>query len=245
MERTPTAGQLLDVWEQGRFQTTARRALLLLALAAPAVPSEKLACYSVGRRDHELLGLREKIFGPRLTGTAQCPSCGQEVEIDFSIRDIRTQGMSDAEQMHFVKIDGYDLQFHLPTCGDLVQFEANGVSGGNSHTLLECCVAETRHNGAAVAASSLPDETVAILSQRMAELDPQGDIQLALSCPTCACHWESPLDMASYLWNEIESWAGRMLREVHTLASAYGWREADILGMDPWRRQAYLELSRQ
>jgi hypothetical protein len=32
------------------------------------------------------------------------------------------------------------------------------------------------------------------------------------------------------------------LREVHTLAWAYGWREADILAMSPARRQFYIEL---
>ncbi|HSB10234.1 MAG TPA: phage baseplate protein, partial [Blastocatellia bacterium] len=29
---------------------------------------------------------------------------------------------------------------------------------------------------------------------------------------------------------------------VHTLASAYGWRESDILNLSPWRRQLYLTL---
>jgi hypothetical protein len=53
------------------------------------------------------------------------------------------------------------------------------------------------------------------------------------------------LDIASYLWSEIHAWAGRMLRDVHALAAAYGWREADILAMSPWRRQAYLEMIRQ
>ena len=34
----------------------------------------------------------------------------------------------------------------------------------------------------------------------------------------------------------------RFLRDVHTLASTYGWREADILALSPWRRQYYLAL---
>jgi hypothetical protein len=32
------------------------------------------------------------------------------------------------------------------------------------------------------------------------------------------------------------------MRQVHTLALAYGWREIDILAMSSWRRQAYLEM---
>jgi hypothetical protein len=35
-----------------------------------------------------------------------------------------------------------------------------------------------------------------------------------------------------------------VLREVHILASAYGWREDDILAMSPARRRIYLEMLR-
>jgi hypothetical protein len=44
------------------------------------------------------------------------------------------------------------------------------------------------------------------------------------------------------LWREIESMAGRLLRDVHALASAYGWHEKDILALSPVRRQFYLTL---
>ena len=35
----------------------------------------------------------------------------------------------------------------------------------------------------------------------------------------------------------------RILREVHTLAAAYGWSEAEILALSPARRRVYLELA--
>ena len=41
---------------------------------------------------------------------------------------------------------------------------------------------------------------------------------------------------------ELATQAKRLLREVHFLARAYGWREADILAMSARRRQAYLEM---
>jgi hypothetical protein len=49
-------------------------------------------------------------------------------------------------------------------------------------------------------------------------------------------------DIGAFLWEEIAAQARRLLREVHTLARAYGWREADILVMSAARRQAYLEM---
>jgi hypothetical protein len=48
-------------------------------------------------------------------------------------------------------------------------------------------------------------------------------------------------DIVSFLWTEIAAEAKRLLREVHILASAYGWREADIFSLSPLRRQFYLE----
>jgi hypothetical protein len=49
-------------------------------------------------------------------------------------------------------------------------------------------------------------------------------------------------DIASYFWDEINAWANRILREVHILASRYGWSERDILALSPWRRQFYLDM---
>ena len=76
----------------------------------------------------------------------------------------------------------------------------------------------------------------------MHEADPQADTQLSLTCPTCARVWQQAFDIVSYLWAEIGDWARRTLQEVHALATAYGWREADILAMSAQRRQWYLEM---
>jgi hypothetical protein len=76
----------------------------------------------------------------------------------------------------------------------------------------------------------------------MAELDPQSDVELSLSCPNCGHAWRAPLDIASYFWSEVEAWAQRLLLEVHQLARGYGWSERDILAMSARRRRAYLEM---
>ncbi len=245
MDRAPTASELLDAWEHGRFQPPVARARLLLALAVPAASPEDLDRFGIGRRDQELLDFRERVFGPRMAGVAQCPACAQEVELDFPVTDVRARAAIDAVEPQTLRFDGYDLRFRLPTCDDLAAVAALGDPPGRRAGLLRRCVTEARRGGEAAPAESLPDAVAAALSARMSELDPQGDIRLDLRCPECAGRWQAPLDVASYLWSEIHSWAERMLRDVHTLAAAYGWREADILTMGPSRRQAYLELIRQ
>jgi hypothetical protein len=76
----------------------------------------------------------------------------------------------------------------------------------------------------------------------MADADPQADVRLALDCPACGHNFLAAFDVAAYLWSEVNAWAYRLLGEVHSLASAYGWREEDILAMSPWRRRVYLEM---
>jgi hypothetical protein len=78
---------------------------------------------------------------------------------------------------------------------------------------------------------------------RMAEADPQADVQLDLSCPACRHRWLAVFDIVSFLWSEIDASARRTLQDVHRLATAYGWREPDILALTPWRRQVYLEMA--
>jgi hypothetical protein len=238
----PTASQILSVWEQARTQTHAQRALNLLALAVPTQSAAELTRYSVGRRDRELLGLRERLFGSRLIATTQCPVCREHVEANFAAADISMTAEPSADLFHTFESGGYGLRFRLPECGDLASLDSSTAGLDPRINLLERCVAEARVNGGDVAVHQLPTEVVSALSVKMAELDPQGDVQLALNCPACHHHWTAPFDVVSFLWTEIECWANRLLREVHVLASAYGWRESDILALSDARRRAYLEI---
>ena len=88
----------------------------------------------------------------------------------------------------------------------------------------------------------LPAEVLAGVAERMEAVDPQANAELILACPSCDHEWQALFDIAPFLYAEIRAWAHRLLRDVHTLASAYGWREADILAMSRWRRDAYLAM---
>ena len=79
--------------------------------------------------------------------------------------------------------------------------------------------------------------------RELAAGDPQAEVLLSLRCPACEHEWSTPFDILAYLWDEIDDWARRLLSEVHTLASAYGWSERDVLGMSARRRRLYLEMS--
>jgi hypothetical protein len=81
------------------------------------------------------------------------------------------------------------------------------------------------------------------IGQTLAMADPLAETRLALQCPVCENEWEETLDIVSFLWREIEARARRLLFEIHTLASAYGWTETAILSLSDRRRSTYLQMA--
>jgi uncharacterized protein YbaR (Trm112 family) len=243
--RALSAAELFEVWERGQGQSAAQRALLLLALACEETPPEHLARLSIGRRDSDLLALRKQTFGPELVSMVACPACGSQLEFRLHADDIRANPFEESDALLRVSEGEHEIAFRLPTSLDLATLDPSAGVEKNRRHLLERCVISATRAGSEMAASDLPGSAILAIAQRMSELDPQADVQLALACPQCEHKWQTPLDIVSYFWSEINAWAQRILREIHSLASAYGWRETDILALSAWRRQAYLELIEQ
>lgn len=237
-----TASDILALWERGAASDMAMRGALLLAATGEVGLPDQCARLPLGQRDARLLALRERLFGPQLASLANCPACAERVELQFNVADVRVSPGAQSDAALTVQAGEYETAFRLPTSADLQQLDASAELAANRRRLFELCIVSAHRGGKEVPASALPDEIAQAVATRMAEADPQADVQLAVCCPNCGHQWEAPFDIVSFLWTEIHAWAMRMLREIHVLASAYGWHEADILALSPSRRQAYLEL---
>jgi hypothetical protein len=106
--------------------------------------------------------------------------------------------------------------------------------------LLQRCILPTQ-DGAPSVDDEWSESTLEAVAERFARTETQADITLDVTCEACAYHWQLAFDIASFLWSEVSALVRRYLRDVHTLAWAYGWSEADILAMSPVRRQFYIE----
>ncbi len=232
--RALSAQEMLDVWERGVTQPPLMRALTLLAAASPEMSRDTLMQLSIGERNARLLTLREWAFGSRITGTAACPTCGEKLELEFSAADIRTQASNEASELQ-IDVDNYHVRFRLPNSADL-------LAASSQDALMTQCLLPSDSSDDQPNANRLPASVVDAIAEYMAQADPQANVQLALTCPNCNHAWQATFDIVSYFWTEINAWAIRILREVHTLARAYGWREADILALSPQRRQIYLNM---
>ncbi|MFJ2578027.1 hypothetical protein [Kitasatospora aureofaciens] len=231
-----TEAGLLAVWEAGRGQDAVRRALVLAA-AGGGDPSA-VADLAVGRREELVLALRERCFGPGLPCAVTCPSCRTELELELTAADV-TAG--PASGSHRIQLGCYEVDFRPITSRDLLAVGSSPRDAAR-RALLGRVLTSATADGAPVAAGDLPAAVLDTLAGALAAHDPQADIRLDLDCPDCGHTWTSPFDAAAYLWAELDAHARRLLHDVHVLATAYGWSEAEVLAVGPERRQLYLEL---
>lgn len=240
--RPLSASELLDIWEKGIGQNLVQQALMLLAAACPEIPIEKLALLSVGQRDGYLLTLREWTFGSKLVSLAICPNCSDRLELTFDVADIRVTSEADIAEILSLQVADYAVQFRLPNSLDLIALIGQKNVNPTQQMLLNHCLLDIQVNGETATKEQLPNHILESVVARMAASDPQADVQLKLNCPQCGHQWSATFDIVTFFWHEINTWANRILQQVHTIASAYGWRESDILAMSPQRRQLYLEM---
>jgi hypothetical protein len=242
----PTTAELLDVWEAGVQQSLPEKSLHLLRVAWSVADLSRVAAMSIGERDAGLLLLREWLFGPRLVNKAACPACAEVVEWEATTHGLRLQPPTIAEPPRVFDLmkEDFTVRFRLPNSYDLRRNAAELADQTTPRRLLLGCILSAQRHEQPCAVEELPPAVLDALSERMAQEDPQADIQMLVSCPSCGQQWQTPFDIASYLWLEIDSWARHLLQEVYVLARTFGWAEHDILHMSPQRRQLYLDLIR-
>jgi hypothetical protein len=246
--------ELLTVWEHGLGALPWQRALTILSAANPHSPPSALARLSVGRRDTDLLQLREWAFGKELTLVAGCPACQQTLEFTLPVERLRgPAAISEASGDQVAEPEGrvelrdtaqrnYEIRFRPVNSADIAACAGLDVTAA-TRKLVSCCVLQASRQGESVSPQELPDEVIRQLLEQLAASDPQAERRVELSCPECHENWSEVFDIVSFFWTEIDAFARRTLREVNVLARAYGWHEAEILGMSPLRRQIYLAMA--
>ena len=237
--RALTAAEILRIWELGQVQHPVDRALTLLA-AGSGLLRETLAALSVGQRDAQLLALRELTFGAALNSFAECPQCRERLEFALDTTAIRAPR---AQETAFEwAIADLVVHFRLPDSRDLAALAGCPNPAEARRLLAQRCVLAVRRQGAAMAGDELPEEVMAQLAAHIEACDPQAEVLIDLTCPVCGHRWQALFDIAAFFWTEIGAQAKRLLRDVHSLASVYHWREADILALSAVRRRCYLEM---
>jgi hypothetical protein len=249
--RTLSASDILFAWEAGQQKHPVDRALLLLVLALPSFSPSVLGSLTIGQRNRQLLLLRQKTLGTSARCFVQCPRCDEKLEFTLDLQAMLPNAVEApvepselSEHVHTLSVDAFTLSFRVPTSADLALIVRSVDAREGSRLLIERCVVQATQDDQTVTVENLPENVLQALAEAVIEHDPLAEMEFALNCPACQHRWTTLFDIVSFFWTELDALAKRLLRDVHTIASAYGWRESDILALSAARRQFYLGLIR-
>jgi hypothetical protein len=243
--------EILTAWERSRELPEQEAALAVLALALPGRNVNELANLPLGERDALLLELRAVTLGRRMDGFAVCSECGAQLELALDARElakgIRTQGPPQPGE-----IAGYTMR-PANTLDLLAASAAESEAQARSILVARTVsVANAERDGAnefdaparAQWLESQPEPVVELLFDRFEQMNSSAEIRAQFDCTECRSRASVELDIAHFFLREIGSAARRLIADIHTLASAYGWSEQSIMVMSNARRDAYLERLR-
>lgn len=226
--------ELLAIWEKGSALHPLDRGLLLLAAALPEVPLAEIADWPLGRRARELFAVHRKWLGSSLSARARCSRCDEQMELELDCGQLMPpQATPDQQPTVVFRGEAY----RVPTSRDVAFALAADNSGQMAPVrLLERCRLAPHQP------RNWSEEDIAEIGELMAQADPGAETRISFRCVICGHEQEDVVEVAAFLWAEMVAQAKRLLREVHTLASAYGWSEAQVLSLGAARRMFYLEM---
>ncbi len=227
----------LALWEDGQRLHSLDRGLLAIQAWFPSPAGEDAADWSLGRRNQALAALHEQCFGPRIEGWTVCEGCGEKLEFHVDCRALIERQRGSGSQSVIFK----GQTFRAPTSRDLARIARECDAGTAALRLAGMCRME-EVDADAHGIASWGDKDFEELGEAITLADPLAEILLSLECPVCAHTRQEPLDLPAFFWAELEATAKRLLNEIHTLATAYGWSEAEILSLSDARRAMYLHM---
>ena len=239
--RTLSAGDLLALWERGARLHPIDRSLAVLALALPERPWRDLVRLSLGERDSLLLEVRRTTLGDRIDAQDRCVMCGERVELQLACSTLAAASAPAAGEWT-ISAPRYQLTLRVLTSEDAAAAATCKSVAAARSLLLERGIVAAAVDDRVVAARDLPGHVLSAAAASLAEHDTRAEMVLDLTCPACHAQWQSVLDVARFVWTELAARARHIIGDVHTLARAYGWSEAEILGLTDMRRAAYLRL---
>jgi hypothetical protein len=244
-----SGGALLDLWDAGEGASGPAQALTVLAACGLGAPAEA-APRPTGWRDRALLAACRSLHGPALAGLIDCAACGSAIEvsldIDALIAVMTPAGGEDAA------VQAAPFRFsagalcctcRVPDTLDHLAVLAQGAPAPARHELLVRCVSALSRAGVPIAVVDLTETETAAIGAAIEARDPGAVVSVDVFCPVCARPETCFLDPPSFVWRRIAADAQQLLHEVHALAAAYGWREADVVALPARRRRRYLRLA--
>jgi hypothetical protein len=210
---------------------------LLVAAPGGSVGPGDTWTLSLSDRDRLLVALYRHHYGDRIEGSVDCSECGATFEVAFVLADLahglESGGITpratgpDAEGA-YVLPDG--RRFRLPTVEDRMAVFGMEPTKGADTLVSRCLLAGD------------PNADREALEAAMSEAGPVLDVDLEASCAECGTVRDVRFDIRAHLLGALAAEKAWLAREVHSIATAYGWGLEEILGLPRDERRRHVRL---
>jgi hypothetical protein len=209
---------------------------LLVNAAGSNVSPDQVKGLTIGDCDRIFAALYLTYFGEQIESNLTCQICGESYEFRFALPQLlATLDALEAEQVSGPDEAGvYTLpdgrRFRLPTAGD--RETVIGLDSARAmQVLLKSCVVEGD-----------PFQDAEMLQTAMEAVGAGLDVDLDAPCAHCGAPQTVQFDMQTFLLRALAFEKRYLTREVHRIASTYGWGFKEILALPREDRRTFVRL---
>lgn len=189
-------------------------------------------------------------FEDRIESEVACEACGESSEITFSLAALVASVMPSDESKPGESVAGPDtsgtysladgIRFRLPNSED--QRAVVGLRPDQRRVaLLRRCILE-HGDGEHRTASDFSKDMLDRVEAAMAKVGPTLDLNIPVTCHECGFVLDMRFDIQHFLLAAFTHEARFLVREIHYLASTYGWSLREILDLTRDDRRAFVGL---
>jgi hypothetical protein len=219
----------VDLGAAAPFATTEVLRTCLSSAGAP-LPEGEVWSWTVNRRLQGLLAVTLATRGEYWTLTADCIAAGCGEPMDLPLRLSAFRRTEDPLRIRVALADGAHMELSLPT-GEDQRAWLREAQVAPQALLQRLLVGST---------GDLPPAAFPTVEAALAEADPLTALEIETRCPVCGADNWIPLDLEQLCLRLLVAEQPRLLDDIHRLALAYHWSEAEILAVPAARRRQYL-----
>lgn len=201
-----------------------------LSEAGAAPDDAELWSWTVNRRLQGLLAVTIATRGDAWTTTIRCSNDSCAEPMDLPLRLGAFMRREDPAHVTCTFGDEERVEVALPTGTDQMAWlrEGSNEAGAMLRRLLP------------TDADAMPPERLGAVEDSLAEADPLTVLDIETRCPACDAESHLALDLEHVCLTLLAAEQPGLLDDIHSLALAYHWSEAEILAVAPERRREYL-----
>jgi hypothetical protein len=209
---------------------------MLVAQTETDLPSGRAAEMAAADRERLIAAVYKQTFGDRVKSTINCSQCNEPFDLDFEVSDLLTTLGEEQGKIETIRSKEGDFilengcRFRLPSGIDEMAVFGLPLEEAQKILLSRCIIeGDPERNGKHV-------------QDAMQKLAPVAEIDLDAPCPECGETQSVHFSLQSYLLAALRQERPRLIREVHRLATAYGWGLNEILSLPRSQRRSFVEL---